>query len=328
MPARPGSSTARASPRPIRASPRSATSTRPTARSASPCSHVDGRGARRCSARIQNELFDLGADLATPGEDFAPSEMALAHRARADRPARARDRPDERGSGAAAQLHPARRRRRRGRSSTSPARSCGGPSARRSRRRGGRSTRWRSPISTACRTICSCSRVGWRVTQAGTFSGSRARRATLTCVLLLCLVCYSRGGRRVMATQARPDLTRASRRATATVRAAQPRHRRAAVRRRRHHPADAGRLAGQMAPRPHDLVLRDLPAARPCARLPPARRALGLSVQLLLRRRGRAPRRAPRRGMLSRPSLDEIRAWRAAVDAALLAAIDDLPRAT
>jgi cob(I)alamin adenosyltransferase len=27
--------------------------------------------------RIQNELFDLGADLATPGEDFAPSEMVL-----------------------------------------------------------------------------------------------------------------------------------------------------------------------------------------------------------------------------------------------------------
>ena len=26
---------------------------------------------------IQNEMFDLGADLATPGEDFAPSEMAL-----------------------------------------------------------------------------------------------------------------------------------------------------------------------------------------------------------------------------------------------------------
>jgi ergothioneine biosynthesis protein EgtB len=33
----------------------------------------------------------------------------------------------------------------------------------------------------------------------------------------------------------------------------------------------------------------------------------------------------PRRGMLSRPSLDEIRAWRAAVDAALLDAIGDLP---
>jgi cob(I)alamin adenosyltransferase len=27
--------------------------------------------------RIQNELFDLGADLATPGEDFGPSETAL-----------------------------------------------------------------------------------------------------------------------------------------------------------------------------------------------------------------------------------------------------------
>ena len=27
--------------------------------------------------RIQNELFDLGADLATPGEDFTPSEMVL-----------------------------------------------------------------------------------------------------------------------------------------------------------------------------------------------------------------------------------------------------------
>lgn len=27
--------------------------------------------------RIQNELFDLGADLATPGDDFAPGEMTL-----------------------------------------------------------------------------------------------------------------------------------------------------------------------------------------------------------------------------------------------------------
>jgi cob(I)alamin adenosyltransferase len=26
---------------------------------------------------IQNELFDLGADLATPGEDFTPGEMSL-----------------------------------------------------------------------------------------------------------------------------------------------------------------------------------------------------------------------------------------------------------
>lgn len=27
--------------------------------------------------RIQNDIFDLGADLATPGDDFAPSEMVL-----------------------------------------------------------------------------------------------------------------------------------------------------------------------------------------------------------------------------------------------------------
>jgi len=28
-------------------------------------------------ARIQNDLFDLGADLATPGDDYAPSDMML-----------------------------------------------------------------------------------------------------------------------------------------------------------------------------------------------------------------------------------------------------------
>lgn len=28
-------------------------------------------------ANIQNELFDLGADLATPGDDFTPGEMTL-----------------------------------------------------------------------------------------------------------------------------------------------------------------------------------------------------------------------------------------------------------
>ena len=28
-------------------------------------------------ATVQNELFDLGADLATPGEDWTPSEMVL-----------------------------------------------------------------------------------------------------------------------------------------------------------------------------------------------------------------------------------------------------------
>ena len=37
-----------------------------------------GEGSEReMLRRIQNELFDLGADLATPGEDFTPSEMEL-----------------------------------------------------------------------------------------------------------------------------------------------------------------------------------------------------------------------------------------------------------
>lgn len=39
--------------------------------------HVDDEGARAKLARVQNEMFDLGADLATPGKDFEPNEMAL-----------------------------------------------------------------------------------------------------------------------------------------------------------------------------------------------------------------------------------------------------------
>ena len=39
--------------------------------------HVADAELKAILARIQNELFDLGADLATPGEDFAPSEMTL-----------------------------------------------------------------------------------------------------------------------------------------------------------------------------------------------------------------------------------------------------------
>ncbi|WP_129793585.1 cob(I)yrinic acid a,c-diamide adenosyltransferase [Sphingosinicella sp. CPCC 101087] len=39
--------------------------------------HVEDAGARSMLERIQNELFDLGADLANPGDDFTPSEMVL-----------------------------------------------------------------------------------------------------------------------------------------------------------------------------------------------------------------------------------------------------------
>ena len=39
--------------------------------------HVSGKAHRAMLRRIQNELFDLGADLATPGEAFTPGEMTL-----------------------------------------------------------------------------------------------------------------------------------------------------------------------------------------------------------------------------------------------------------
>jgi len=39
--------------------------------------HVTDERLTAMLGRIQNELFDLGADLATPGEDFAPGEMSL-----------------------------------------------------------------------------------------------------------------------------------------------------------------------------------------------------------------------------------------------------------
>ena len=38
---------------------------------------IKDEDVRAMLERIQNELFDLGADLATPGEDFSPTEMAL-----------------------------------------------------------------------------------------------------------------------------------------------------------------------------------------------------------------------------------------------------------
>ena len=76
--------------------------------------------ARAQLARIQNELFDLGADFATPGPDFAPSEMSLRIiPAQVERLEREIDRMNEAlaplrsfilpgGSGAAAAIHLAR----------------------------------------------------------------------------------------------------------------------------------------------------------------------------------------------------------------------------
>ena len=39
--------------------------------------HIQDGAARKMLGAIQNELFDLGADLATPGADFAPTDMTL-----------------------------------------------------------------------------------------------------------------------------------------------------------------------------------------------------------------------------------------------------------
>jgi cob(I)alamin adenosyltransferase len=38
---------------------------------------IDDPIVRAILASVQNELFDLGADLATPGDDFAPTDMTL-----------------------------------------------------------------------------------------------------------------------------------------------------------------------------------------------------------------------------------------------------------
>ena len=41
------------------------------------CVAVTGGDFAAALTRVQNDMFDLGADLATPGDDFAPSAMVL-----------------------------------------------------------------------------------------------------------------------------------------------------------------------------------------------------------------------------------------------------------
>ena len=80
-------------------------------------------------ARIQNDLFDLGADLARPTR-AKPEWRAAAHRStRRSTRLEARDRRAERGVAAAPLLRAARRNARRPRRSISPARSADAPSA-------------------------------------------------------------------------------------------------------------------------------------------------------------------------------------------------------
>jgi len=81
---------------------------------------IDDPTVRLILASVQNELFDLGADLATPGDDFTPTDMTLrVVAAQIDRLERDIDRMNERlealrsfilpgGAGGSADLHLAR----------------------------------------------------------------------------------------------------------------------------------------------------------------------------------------------------------------------------
>ena len=77
-------------------------------------------------ARIQNELFDVGADLSVP---FADGDGKLRIDQAGDRPARSRLRRRERRPAGAEELRAAGRLRERRRACTSRVRSAAGPSA-------------------------------------------------------------------------------------------------------------------------------------------------------------------------------------------------------
>ena len=113
--------------------------TRRTRRSASPAWRPRAKRTR-CWERIQNDLFDLGADLCRPGS----LDEGLAHRPVTDQPAGGRDRRPQRAPEAARILRAAGRRARR-RSPSS--RAHGGPPGRAPDHGAGgdrsRSIRWR-----------------------------------------------------------------------------------------------------------------------------------------------------------------------------------------
>ena len=164
----------------------------------------DGRDRRRaaahhgyaastpCSARIQNDLFDLAADLCSPDKGKGPGGERLAVNAQPGEAARGRDRHAQRRACAVAHLR-ARRRLARGRLPASCAhdlparrarhrRACAIP-ARASRRKCG-------ATSTACRISCS-SRAATSTTRArATCCGSRARTATCASIVRMVIPIY------------------------------------------------------------------------------------------------------------------------------------------
>jgi cob(I)alamin adenosyltransferase len=133
-----------------------------------------GRALDRRPDRIQNDLFDLGADLATPGDDFTPSEMVLRIvPAQVEWLEQRIDRVNE-------TLIPLR-------SFILPGAASGRAAAHRPRHcpPAERAMTWLAAeepvnpgcagLSTGCRTICSCWRARSMATGPATCSGHRAR---------------------------------------------------------------------------------------------------------------------------------------------------------
>ena len=128
--------------------------------------------------RVQNELFDLGADLATPfGTDFEAHALRIV----APQVERIEREIDAMNAGLAPLARSScRADRAPSPACTLPARSSAAPNAPRSRSPlPSRSISTPSPTSTACRTICSCLPASSRPGTAAKCCGNPARRAAI-----------------------------------------------------------------------------------------------------------------------------------------------------
>ena len=265
---------------------------------------------RRLLGRLQNELFDLGADLATPGENFEPSEMLLRIvPEQIDRLEREIDEVNESLEPLRSFILPAVAEGRR--RFMSRARSSGVPSAPRSAPRAtSPSIRSLWPISTACPTCSSWSPACSLMTKVERHCGSRGRLAAST---------------RLSSNEEPADLSGHAALA----------HRYRAVR------ALSVDLASQLSDA--DATLQPMPDASPMKwhlahgswffetfvlrdHLPSYRlhdERWAYLFNSYMKAKARVIARPAR--MLSRPTLDEILAWRAAVDQSLVDHIDALP---
>ncbi len=122
-------------------------------------------------SRIQNDLFDLGADLCARG-GRAARRRPPAHRRIPGRKAGARDRRDEREPQAADVLHPAGRLARGGASASGARHRAARRKADRGTGAGGKDRRGsRSATSTGCRIICSWQAASPMTAAPGTYFG-------------------------------------------------------------------------------------------------------------------------------------------------------------